>query len=275
MKERYVKIKQKCFAILLFTILFTGSLGLGFYPQPAVAQDLILDPLIKPEEIYGPPERPAHQASLQEKFGLSQSPQEIFSSSLEIANTRLPFIENLGQIDEEVKFFAKTFAGTVFVNEGGLTYSVPGEGKDSSIAGVAVREKFLTVHHPQLEGLESSKSKVNYFVGDEKNWRSNVPTYDSISLSDVWPQVNVQLKAYGNSIEKVFNIFPGGDVNQIKLQMEGITKLDISQDGELIIETELGALLMTKPIPHQIIKGEKNSVEISYVIEGTKYGFVV
>ena len=39
---------------------------------------------------------------------------------------RIPFIPNHGQIDERVKFYARTFGGTVFVTgEGELIYSLP------------------------------------------------------------------------------------------------------------------------------------------------------
>jgi len=52
-----------------------------------------------------------------------------------ISKTRtlqMPFIANNGQADEQVKFYAKTFGGTVFVTkEGEIVYSLPeGSGRD-------------------------------------------------------------------------------------------------------------------------------------------------
>ena len=53
-----------------------------------------------------------------------------------ISKTRtlqMPFIANNGQVDEQVKFYAKTFGGTVFVTKKGeIVYSLPEgrEGKD-------------------------------------------------------------------------------------------------------------------------------------------------
>ncbi|MBF8277300.1 MAG: hypothetical protein HW390_2373, partial [Candidatus Brocadiaceae bacterium] len=39
---------------------------------------------------------------------------------------RMPFIANNGQMDEQVRFYAKTFGGTVFVTkEGEIVYSLP------------------------------------------------------------------------------------------------------------------------------------------------------
>ena len=45
---------------------------------------------------------------------------------------RMPFIANNGQMDEQVRFYAKTFGGTVFVTKDGeIVYSLPdGRGRD-------------------------------------------------------------------------------------------------------------------------------------------------
>ena len=47
---------------------------------------------------------------------------------------QMPFIANNGQMDEQVRFYAKTFGGTVFVTKKGeIVYSLPkgGEGRDA------------------------------------------------------------------------------------------------------------------------------------------------
>ena len=56
-----------------------------------------------------------------------------------ISKTRtlqMPFIANNGQVDEQVRFYAKTFGGTVFVTKAGeIVYSLPegrGEEKQGS-----------------------------------------------------------------------------------------------------------------------------------------------
>ena len=46
--------------------------------------------------------------------------------SKELIKLNIPFIENKGQIDKEVKYYAKTFAGDVFVTDKGeIVYSIP------------------------------------------------------------------------------------------------------------------------------------------------------
>ena len=49
-----------------------------------------------------------------------------------IQKLQAPFIANIGQMDERVRFYAQTFRGTVFVTEdGAIVYSLPeGRGRD-------------------------------------------------------------------------------------------------------------------------------------------------
>jgi len=42
-----------------------------------------------------------------------------------VGKLSIPFIPNQGQMDEQVKFYANTFAGTVFITEAGqITYAL-------------------------------------------------------------------------------------------------------------------------------------------------------
>jgi len=44
---------------------------------------------------------------------------------------QIPFVANNGQVDKQVKFYAKTFGGTVFVTkEGEIVYSLPNNSSD-------------------------------------------------------------------------------------------------------------------------------------------------
>ena len=164
--------------------------------------------------------------------------------------------------------------------EDDITYSLmksspKEEDKENQIQGVTLKESFLTDEALHPTGLDRSDSMVNYFVGDEENWRSNVPTYNAVSLGELWPSVDVELRAYGANIEKIFKVYPGGSVEDIRLSLDGILSLNVDEEGKLILETELGDLAMTKPIAFQDIDGVQKNVEASYLVEGSTYGFAV
>jgi len=186
----------------------------------------------------------------------------------------LPFIENQGQQDSVVKFYVNTFAGTVFVTDESLMYYVKGASEDDHTE-LAVKEFFVSSVPLKPIGLEKSKTKVNYFVGSQQNWRTDVPAYNTISLGEVFPNIEVYLKSHGNNIEKVFMVYPGGNVDSIKIGFEGIYTIKIGTDGELLIETKVGTFSMTKPTAFQEIDGFQKTVDVSYYLDGNEYGFEV
>ena len=194
-------------------------------------------------------------------------------NQLDTTHLRLPFIENQGQIPSEYKYYAKTFAGTVYVTNSDLTYhSIKNE--NNTRTTLVIKEKFLgNSLHPQ--GNEKSESVVNYFKGTQDNWKTNIPTYNYVSLGEIWNNVDVDLKAHGNNMEKIFTIHPGGNPSDIKMSFDGISSITTSEN-ELKIDTDLGDVFLSKPIVYQIIDGKKYDVPVSYdVLDSTTYGFSV
>jgi len=194
--------------------------------------------------------------------------------SVKSAITAVPFIENLGQKSDQVKFYAKTFTGTVFITENDFVYSIPFENDHYSSKFFAIKETFLG-EPLDPKGFEKSDTVMSYFFGDKENWHSNIPTYKSLSLGEVWPSVFVSSKAYENNIEKIFEIQPGGSVQDIKISFDGVQNVSITPDGELQLKIEVGSLLMSNPIAFQYIDGLRNEVNVSYAIDGNTYGFDV
>ena len=53
---------------------------------------------------------------------------------------QIPFVANNGQVDAQVKFYANTFGGTVFVTkEGEIVYSLPKNSSESGIRSSSVK----------------------------------------------------------------------------------------------------------------------------------------
>jgi len=143
-----------------------------------------------------------------------------------LTSIRIPFIENEGQVDKNVKFYAKTFGGTLFVTKDG---------------------------------------KIVY------------RTYNTVSLGEVYKGIELKLKAYGNNVEKIFEVKPKANPKEIVLKVEGAKELKIDEKtGQLIVRTELGDVKFTKPIAYQDIDGKKVKVEVRYkLISKDSYGFEV
>jgi len=210
---------------------------------------------------------------------------------------QIPFIENKGQLHEDVAYYAKTFGGTVFVTkDGGLLYNLPEGDKETKDhkkhdlitkeedekaptlqKAVAVKETLVNGKVKAVKGESVSKAKVSYFKGnDPSKWQSGIQTYELVSLGEVYKGIDVKLKAYGKNVEKLFYVKPGAHPEVIKVRVDG-GKLNVNENGELEVETELGMVRFTKPIAYQEVDGKEVEVSVSYrLIEpGTLYTFNV
>jgi len=122
-----------------------------------VLSGFLVQPLLSKKGIANVPSKADVQARLQ---GLS-----------------IPFVANQGQMDKQVKFYANTFGGTVFVTETGeIVYSLPKADGDRFVAGSVITEKPLHAKTRSVTGEERSTAVVNYFKGNDKSqWKKNCP----------------------------------------------------------------------------------------------------
>ena len=156
-----------------------------------------------------------------------------------IGIVRIPFIKNDAKFaDPKVKYYAKIFGGTVFVDNDSIAYNFPtGTGLESK--RWTIREKLAGSRKTQVEGSRKSPIKVNYFIGkDETAWRSNITTFEEVSFGEVYDHIRLHLKAYEMNAEKVFIVEKGGNPEEIAIKIEGAKNLKINQDGELEITKE-------------------------------------
>ncbi len=198
-------------------------------------------------------------------------------------NMTIPFVKNLGQTDEKVQYYAKTFAGTIFVtDEGDLVYSLPEVSRDTPTPTITDKSVVFT---ERLVGAKSqvpvpsgrSETNISSFKGSSPDrWMSDLPSYNFISYKSVYPGVELKLIAHNNSVEKVFTIDPGADPYQIEVELTMVEKVQVSPEGFLNVLTEGGEVQFSRPLAWQQYGSERKNVDIAYVINPEKpghYGF--
>ncbi len=221
--------------------------------------------------------------------------EEIISRAVSLA---VPFVQNVGQFDARVKYAADLFSGRFFLTGKELVYSLskPSDGKvaqqdkhkrsmkpESNIPGkgLVFREFFIDKKGVKIGfksvGEQKAETVISYFKGnDTGKWRSGVASYQSVSLGQVYPGVEVKLKASGKNVEKVFYVSPQSDVTGIRIGVSGVKGLRIAEDGRLIFKNSLGELAMRAPVAWQEIAGQRHDVKVDYRLLGKNfYGFAV
>jgi hypothetical protein len=117
-------------------------------------------------------------------------------------------------------------------------------------------------------GYRPMEGKVSYAIGNNPSKHANnLNTYERVNLGDMYPGVNVQLRATGNNVEKIFTVAPRHDPKRIHIKLAGATKLEIGTQGELIAHTGNGPVAFTAPIAFQEnAQGERVSVDVAYAL---------
>ena len=167
---------------------------------------------------------------------LARAPSEAAQVQTQLAGVRLPFIANQGQVDARVAYYAPTFAGTllrypagepVYALSGPQTDAPRDRGRPSVNPGWSLTET-LRGGRARPVAQDRSTTGVSTFLGnDPARWRAALPTWEQVSLGEVWPGVTVALRAQGRSMEKVFTVHPGGAVARIRVRVAGAHALSV------------------------------------------------
>ena len=245
---KYPDIMQICFAGFL---CFAGSTGLNASPNNTNSATASTDPL---------------------------APRALVDR---LVSARAPFIQNQGQIpQQEVRFQARMFAGSLFVTERNqLVYALPRHSdaadRESAAPVWAFRESFSGAAKTQPQGENASAVRVSQFKGDRPaDWKPSLATWDSLTLGELYPGIRVSLRATGNNVEKLFHVAPGADARAIDIAIEGVGGVRIDDNGQLVLGTTLGDIVFTAPIAYQQIDGERQPVKVAYTLaENGHYGF--
>ncbi len=199
---------------------------------------------------------------------------------------RVPFVANAGQADSEVAYSASTFTGTVFVTtEGRIVYALPaapeveaqrGGPAPTPKAGWSLTETPLGAAPLVPSGTSPSPAHVSVFHGsDPACWRTDLPTFETVSLGEPWPGIALALQAHGRDVEKLFTVSPGADASAIAMRVSGAQSLRVDESGSLVAATGLGEVAFTRPRAYQEKDGERIPVSVAYCASGNDYGFSV
>jgi uncharacterized repeat protein (TIGR02543 family) len=202
--------------------------------------------------------------------------------SAKLADLERGWVKNEGQWDQRALFSAPGYFGTTWITKDGelLHVAVKKEEckeKACPSKGWVISERWVGGKVQAIKGEEELETKVSYFIGnDPSKHRTGLSTYRYVSLGEVWSGVEVQLKATQKTVEKLFYVKPGADPSKIVVQVDGAEGLKLSKDGEIIIQTGLGDLKLSKPMAWQEKDGKKLPVEASYKLIGkNRYSFEV
>jgi Beta-propeller repeat len=210
--------------------------------------------------------KPFHAVS--ESTSTTAKPEAVSKAEVEAAYGKLPlsFEANRGQTDGQVKFLSRGHGYGLYLTE---TETVLKLRDESS----ALRMKLLGANpRPQVAGVDQLPGKTNYFIGnDPKKWRKDIPTYAKVKYEAVYPGVNVvYYGAQGRELEYDFIVAPGADPKAIKLSFEGADKLELNEQGDLVLRLSGKPIHLRKPVVYQEKDGGRQEIASNYALAGAR-----
>lgn len=190
-----------------------------------------------------------------------------------LAQACIAFIENRGQVADSVTFYARGLDSTTYVTEQGeILYDVPSDVDQRLV----VKDVLLGHQAPSIAGRDRAPTQVSYFRGQEpERWRSALPTFERVTLGEVYPGIVLDLRARGGRVEKVFTVGPQANPGVIRLRLEGADEVLVNASGELQFKVGDRAGRFSAPVAYQLFGQQTHDVAVRYVVSEDTYGFEI
>jgi len=165
------------------------------------------------------------------------APEKADRGSILEAYGKLPFyfIENKGQLDPRVRFYAKISGQTLYFTDEGIVFDLLRGGKQAGkgtegtkksrhTTGVKTERLVFNLGFGNardgvlIEGLDHQDAGVNYFTGNDRSkWKTAIPSYKGVIYQGVYKGIDLKVFGNGKDIEYEFIVHPGGNPDDILL----------------------------------------------------------
>lgn len=204
----------------------------------------------------------------------------------------LIFVENQGQMDEQVAYYVQGGDKTIYFTPEGVTFALtapltptlsqrerertPSDSPLLEGEGPGVRSRWAVKldfvgANPDARpvGEDKAETIISYFRGPQEEWHTGLPTYARIVYYDLWPGIDLVYYGTVNQLKYEFVVHPGADPAQIRLTYRGATDVVRNTAGQLEVTTPLGGFTDDTPIAYQEIDGQRVPVEMGYRLSST------
>lgn len=201
---------------------------------------------------------------------------ESVDAMLNSSSRKTLFEKNEGQFSDPIHYQAEDHQAVYQFFSGGFRTSIQSLAKEKSFSYDLIfdtqdTETTLAASNKTVNPLTGAK---NYFLTGEKILK-DVPFYSDLSYLHVWEGIDVHFHESPEGMKYDFLVKAGADPGQIGYRLAGIESVEVSESGELVLETPFGKIRKGKPVTWQVINGEQVPVNCSYQIDGEKIRFKV
>lgn len=202
------------------------------------------------------------------------------SACMEEAFEKLPlyFIENRGQLSDEVSFYVMGSEKTLYFTPKGVTMALLNRTKGDQGSRAAwnrwvVKLEFLGADADvALRGADKQQAEFNYFKGKPEEWKTALQAFGSLIYSELWPGIDLVYTGSVNQLKYTFVVKPGADPSQIRLAYRGATGVALTKAGSLKVDTPAGGFEDGRPYAFQEKDGKPVEISMTYAMEESRDG---
>lgn len=183
---------------------------------------------------------------------------------LAVKGLRTPYFEaNLGQFQNGAAYVFRANSGTIAITANGLEF--PG-GANLNWEKSPPYRRGTRIH-----GIGALPGKSHYFLGaDRSQWKSNVPHFREVMVSEAFPGVDLRIYIVGGNVEYDLVVKPLADLSNIRFETSGWGKIESRQDGSIRFESAQIGITQRPPFSYQQINGKIRPIAARFRVSADK-----
>ena len=92
---------------------------------------------------------------------------------------------------------------------------------------------------------------------DPKRWAANVASFGEVVYQNIYPDIDLKLYAFRQTVKYEFIVKPNADASKIKMRYDGANSIKLIQN-QLQVETSVNTFKEIKPYTYQEINDQTN-----------------
>ncbi|MBQ0016310.1 MAG: gliding motility-associated C-terminal domain-containing protein [Bacteroidales bacterium] len=204
---------------------------------------------------------------------LATTPSNHAQHSSHENNSRVTFIENVGQWDAPFCFKTHTSKSIIYADSAAITLVV--HANDPTLPAHAIhhhpqryhayRMSFVNALHTCPKGLDQAETYDNYYLGrDRKRWRHHVHHYGTVFYPNVWHGIDLSLQATTQGLKYNLIVAPDADIRQIAIRYEGASRIKKTRNGDILIQTTATDITELAPYAYQECDTGNVAIPVQY-----------
>jgi hypothetical protein len=186
---------------------------------------------------------------------------------------QLTFERNTGQMDAQFQFMARDRQATYFFMTSEVRTVV---NNADATAPFAYSMKFVGARAGAKPiGIGNSSRNGQQHVLEGSQFIKNIPQHEQLRYPNLWDNIHAYFAQSEEGLKYDFVVNPGGNPASIAFELEGVTNVRVTPEGELAFSTPFGELRKGRPYTYQNIDGNQVEVPSQYVVRGNVISFQV